>query len=79
MTTLVEIETAVINLSQVDFQRLVAWMTPLTQSRLRVMVPQTAHRVEPYPVTFEEYLELEANSRIRHEYLSRSYESLRVG
>ncbi|HVS78043.1 MAG TPA: Uma2 family endonuclease, partial [Steroidobacteraceae bacterium] len=70
MTALAEIETAVLNLSQVEFQRLVAWLTPLTQNRLWVAEPQTTYRVDPYPLTFEEYLELEANSKIRHEYLA---------
>lgn len=70
MTTLGEIERAVLGLSQVEFQRLVAWLTPLTQNRLRVAEPHAAYRVEPYPMTLEEYLEFEANSRIRHEYLA---------
>lgn len=70
MTTLAEIEKAVLGLSQVEFQRFVSWLTPLTENRLRVAEPQTAYRVEPYPLTFEEYLELEANSQIRHEYLA---------
>lgn len=70
MTTLAEIERAVLGLSQVEFNRLVEWLTPLTQNRLRVAEPQTAYRVEAYPMTVEEYLELEASSRIRHEYLA---------
>lgn len=70
MTTLAEIETAVLSLSQVEFNRLVQWLMPLTQNRLRVAEPRTAYRVDPYPMTFEEYLELEANSKVRHEYLA---------
>ena len=70
MTTLAEIETAVLNLSQVEFHRLLEWLTPLTQNRLRIAEPQPAYRVEPYPMTLEEYLEFEASSRIRHEYLA---------
>ena len=70
MTTLAEIERAVLKLSQVEFHRLVEWLTPLTQNRLWVAEPQTAYRAESYPLTVEEYLELEANSRIRHEYLA---------
>ena len=70
MTTLTEIETAVLGLSQVEFNRLVEWLTPLTQNRLRVAEPRNSYRVEPYPMTFEEYLELEASSKVRHEYLA---------
>ncbi len=70
MTTLAEIETAVLGLSQVEFHRLIEWLTPLTQDRLRIAEPKTAYRADPYPMTLEEYLELEANSRIRHEYLA---------
>lgn len=70
MTTLAEIEGAVLKLSQVEFQRLIAWLTPLTQNRLRVTEPQAPYRVDPYPMTLEEYQELEASSRIRHEYLA---------
>lgn len=70
MATLAEIETAVLGLSQVEFNRLVEWLTPLTQNRLRVAEPHSAYRVEPYPMTLEEYQDLEANSRIRHEYLA---------
>lgn len=70
MTTLTEIERAVLGLSQVEFQRFVEWLLPLTKNRLRVAERKTAYRGESYPMTLEEYLELEANSRIRHEYLA---------
>lgn len=70
MTTLAEIERAVLGLSQVEFNRLVEWLTPLTENRLRVAEPQSAYRFEPYPMTLEEYQDLQASSRIRHEYLA---------
>lgn len=70
MTTLAEIERAVLGLSQVEFQRFVEWLLPLTQNRLRVAEKKTAYRGESYPMTLEEFLELEASSRIRHEYLA---------
>ena len=70
MTTLAEIETAVLKLSQIEFHRLLEWLTPLTQNRLWVAEPQTEYRAESYPLTLEEYLELEASSRVRHEYLA---------
>lgn len=70
MATLAEIERAVLGLPQVEFNRLIQWLTPLTQDRLRVAEPQAAYRVDSYPLTLEEYLELDANSRIRHEYLA---------
>jgi Uma2 family endonuclease len=43
MTTLAEIENAVLGLSQVEFHRLIEWLTPLTQNRLRIMEPQTVY------------------------------------
>lgn len=70
MTTPAEIERAILGLSQVEFQRLVEWLTPLTRDRLRVAEPKPEYRVDPYPMTVEEYLELEAHSRVRHEYLA---------
>ncbi len=53
MTTLQEIETAVLSLPQIEFQRLVQWLTPLTQNRLWVTEPKPAYRPEPYPMTLE--------------------------
>ena len=71
MATLSEVENAILKLSQVECDRLVEWLDTIRRDRLRVFESAVKYRVEPQaPMTFEEYLELEANSRIRHEYLA---------
>lgn len=70
MNTLAEVENAILKLSQVECGRLVEWLETLGRNRLRVSEAAPKYAAEPQvPLTFEEYLELEANSRIRHEYL----------
>ncbi len=71
MNTLAEVESAVLQLSQVECDRLVEWLETSRRNRLRVFESAAKYGAEPqFPMTFEEYLELEANSRIRHEYLA---------
>lgn len=71
MNTLSEVENAILKLSQVECDRLVEWLETVGRSRLRVSESAPKYGAEPqFPMTFEEYLELEANSRIRHEYLA---------
>lgn len=71
MTTLAEVEGGVLRLSQVECDRLAEWLETLRRDRSRVCESAARYRAEPQvPMTFEEYLELEANSRIRHEYLA---------
>jgi Uma2 family endonuclease len=71
MNTLSEVENAILKLSQVECDRLGEWLQTIRRDRLRVSEPAAKHGAEPQvPLTFEEYLELEANSRIRHEYLA---------
>lgn len=71
MNTLSEVENAILRLSQVECDRLVEWLETIRRDRLRVCESVPKYRADPQvPMTFEEYLELEANSRIRHEYLA---------
>ncbi|MGH8295391.1 MAG: Uma2 family endonuclease [Steroidobacteraceae bacterium] len=71
MNTLSEVEDAILRLSQVECDRLIEWLEALRRNRLRVSESAVKYRAAPQaPMTFEEYLELEANSRIRHEYLA---------
>lgn len=70
MNTLADIEKAILTLSRVECDRLVEWLEMFRRDRRRVCEPGTKYRAEPdSPMTFEEYLEVEANSQIRHEYL----------
>ncbi len=71
MNTLSEVENAILRLSQVECDRLVEWLETIRRDRLRVSESAPKYRAEPQvPMTFDEYLELEANSRVRHEYLA---------
>lgn len=71
MRTLSEVENAILQLSQVECDRLSEWLGKIRQHRLRVFEPAAKYRSDQqYPMTVEEYLELEASSRIRHEYLA---------
>lgn len=71
MNALSEVENAILRLSQVECDRLVEWLETIRRDRLRVSESAPKYAAEPQvPMTFEEYLELEANSRIRHEYLA---------
>jgi hypothetical protein len=63
MITLSEVENAILRLSQVECDRLAEWRETIRRTRLRVSEPAAKHRAGPQvPMTFEEYLELEANS-----------------
>lgn len=54
-----------------ECDRLVEWLEKISRNRLRISETAPRYGAEPQvPMTFEEYLELEANSRIRHEYLA---------
>lgn len=70
MNTLSDVENAILTLSRVECDRLVEWLEMFQRNRLGVSESAVKYRAEPQPpMTFEEYLELEANSRVRHEYL----------
>jgi Uma2 family endonuclease len=71
MNTLADVENAILTLSQVECGRLVEWLEVVGRNRLRVSETAVKYGADPqYPMTIEEYFELEANSRIRHEYLA---------
>jgi len=71
MSTLTDVENAILTLPQVECDRLAEWLEAIRRDRLRVFEPAAKYRADPqYPMTFGEYLELEANSRVRHEYLA---------
>ncbi len=71
MSTLREVETAVLSLHPFETHRLAEWLEDLLQDRRRVMEARTGYsHFERHPMTFEEYLQYEANWRIRHEYLA---------
>jgi Uma2 family endonuclease len=71
MTTLSDLERAILTLSRVECDKLAEWLEMFRRNRLGVSEPAARYRAEPQPpMTFEEYLELEANSRVRHEYLA---------
>lgn len=71
MNTLADIEKAILTLSQVECDRLVEWLEMFRRDRRRVSEPAAKYRAEPQvPMTFDEYLELEAKSQVRHEYLA---------
>lgn len=71
MSALSEVENVILSLSQVECDRLVEWLEKISRNRLRISETAPRYGAEPQvPMTFEEYLELEANSRIRHEYLA---------
>jgi Uma2 family endonuclease len=55
----------------VECDRLVDWLEAIRRNRLGVSETAAKYRAEPQvPMMFEEYLDLEANSRVRHEYLA---------
>ena len=71
MNTLADVQNAIQTLSRVECDRLVEWLETIRRNRLSVSEAAPKYRAEPQPpMTFEEYLELEANSRVRHEYLA---------
>lgn len=71
MSTLADVQNAILTLSRVECDRLVEWLETIGRNRFSVSEAAPKYRVEPQPpMTFEEYLELEANSRVRHEYLA---------
>jgi Uma2 family endonuclease len=71
MNTLSDVENAILTLSRVECDKLVEWLEMFRRNRLGVSEPAARYRAEPQPpMTFEEYLKLEANSRVRHEYLA---------
>jgi len=71
VTTLSEIEKAILSLPPVECQRLGEWLSALVRAPRRVAEPVTAYfGAMAFPMTLEEYLAFEEQSRIRHEYIA---------
>ncbi len=71
MDTLRQIERSILDLSRIEFERLTEWLQELAQAPSRIAEPLARKPVELGDrMTFEEYLDYEAGSRIRHEYLA---------
>ena len=71
MTTLPEIENAILRLPPAECERLEEWLSTLIHTPRRVVEPAIAYSgAMSFPMTFEEYLEFEEQSRIRHEYIA---------
>lgn len=71
MTTLSEIEKSILELPPAECERLADWLLSLMQSPRRIAEPAAAYAGGmSFPMTFEEYLQFEEQSRIRHEYIA---------
>jgi Uma2 family endonuclease len=71
VTTLSEIEKTIIKLPPAECERLAEWLSSLMQTPRRVAEPAAAYAgAMTFPMTFEEYLQFEEQSRIRHEYIA---------
>jgi Uma2 family endonuclease len=71
MTALPEIENAILSLPPAECERLAEWLSALVRTPRRVAEPAVAYAGGmAFPMTFEEYLEFEDQSRIRHEYIA---------
>lgn len=71
MTTLPEIENAILGLPPAECARLSEWLSALMRTPRRVAEPAAAYTgAMSFPMTLEEYLEFEEQSRIRHEYVA---------
>ena len=71
MTTLPEIEKSILELPPTECERLAEWLSSLMQSPRRVAAPAAAYPGGmSFPMTLEEYLQFEEQSRIRHEYIA---------
>lgn len=72
MTTLSEIERTILELPPAECERLAEWLLSLMQTPRRIAEPPAAAYAGgmSFPMTFEEYLEFEEQSRIRHEYIA---------
>lgn len=71
MTTLPEMEKVILGLPPAECERLEEWLSILIHTPRRVAEPAVAYAgAMSFPMTFEEYLEFEEPSRIRHEYIA---------
>ncbi len=71
MTTLPEIEKTILKLPPAECERLAEWLSSLMRTPRRIAQPSAAYAGGmSFPMTFEEYLQFEEQSRIRHEYIA---------
>lgn len=71
MTTLLELEKTILSLPPVECERLAGWLSALMRTSRRVAEPAAAYAgTMSFPMTLEEYLEFEEQSRVRHEYIA---------
>jgi Uma2 family endonuclease len=71
MNSLTEIEKAILSLLPEQRESLLRWVSTLVKAPCGVVEPAAAYPAEArYPMSFDEYLELEERSPIRHEYLA---------
>lgn len=71
MDTVAQIEQSILRLPPAECVRLAEWLSGLMQTPRRVAEPAKAYAaVQDFPLTLEEYLEYEEQSRVRHEYLA---------
>lgn len=71
MTTLPEIQKAIIALPPAECERLAEWLSELVRTPRRIAEPAVAYAGSmSFPMTLEEYLQFEEHSRIRHEYIA---------
>ena len=71
MATLPEIEKVILKLPPAECERLGEWLSTLMHTPRRIAEPAVAYAgTMSFPMTLEEYLEFEEQSRIRHEYIA---------
>lgn len=71
MTTLPEIEKAILRLPPAECERLAEWLSALVRMPRRIAEPAGTYAgTMSFPMTFAEYLEFEEQARTRHEYIA---------
>ena len=71
MIHLPEIQNSILNLPPGERGRLLEWLSSLMKAPMGVAEPAVAYAAEMHdPMSFEEYMEFEERSPIKHEYLA---------
>ncbi|HEY2036170.1 MAG TPA: Uma2 family endonuclease [Steroidobacteraceae bacterium] len=71
MTFLAEIQSSILDLPAEERETLLEWLSSLVKAPGRVAEPAAAYAAEVRdPMSFEEYMEFEERSPIKHEYLA---------
>lgn len=71
MTTLPEIEKSILELPPAECERLAEWLSSVMRTPRRIAEPAAVYAGGmSFPMTLEEYLQFEEQSRIRHEYIA---------